>query len=179
MAHLSRGDVGALEALSERHARPAYSLALRVVGDHGWAEELLQDVLLRLWRKPQMYDPSRGDVRRWLLSVTHHAAIDALRGRRGTARNRDAGPTPLAFLAWEGEDPAESAYKAWRAESVRQALAELPGAQREALELAYFSGLSQTEIAAHTGEALGTIKTRIRLGMTKLRQSLRQVGANE
>ena len=172
-------DASALAALSERHARPAYALALRILGDPGWAEEVVQDVWLRLWVKPQMYNASRGDLRRWVLSVTHHAAIDELRGRRGTAKSRNAGPEPLVILAWDGDDPSETAWKSLQSESVRRALSDLPAPQREALELAYYAGLSQSEIAKRTGEALGTIKTRIRLGLGKLRESLGQIGANE
>jgi RNA polymerase sigma-70 factor (ECF subfamily) len=169
---LAAGDAQALGMLSERHARPVYSLALRILRDPGWAEEVAQDVLLRLWTKPELYDSARGDLRRWLLSVAHHAAIDGLRGRRGTARARDGGPEPLDGLAHEGEDPSEAAWRSLRAESVRGALAQLPPPQREAVELVYYHGLSQTEIAAHTGQPLGTVKTRIRLGLQKLKAAL-------
>lgn len=169
---LADNDAHALAELAERHARPVYALALRILGDAGWAEEVAQDVLLRLWTKPELYDARRGDLRRWLLSVTHHAAIDGLRGRRGTARARDGGPEALNGLAHPSEDPAESAWRTVRAETVRAALSALPDAQREAVELMYYGGLSQAEVAARTGQPLGTVKTRIRLGLRKLRDAL-------
>ncbi len=169
---LADGDSRALGVLSERHARPGYSLALRILRDPGWAEEVSQDVFLRLWTKPELYDPTRGELRRWLLSVAHHAAIDGLRGRRGTARAHDGGSAPLDGLAEPGIDPAESAWRHLRAETVRAALTLLPAAQREAVELVYYRGLSQSEVAEHTGQPLGTVKTRIRLGLNKLKQAL-------
>ena len=126
-----------------------------------------------------MYNPARGDLLRWLLTVTHHAAVDGLRSRRGTARNLDGGSEALNTIAYNGEEPSESAWRHIQAESVRAALAELPPPQREALELAYYGGLSQSEIAARTGQPLGTVKTRIRLGMVRLREALDSVGATE
>lgn len=152
---LFEGDPEGLAVLSERHARPVYSLALRILGDPGWAEEVTQDVLLRLWTSPHLYHPERGDLRRWLLSVTHHAAIDGLRGRRGTARARDSGPALLDGMAQEGNGPEELAWSNLRAESIRQALSSLPDAQQEVVELVYYGGLSQTEVAARTGQPRG------------------------
>lgn len=176
---LALGDTAALEEVSVRHARVCFSLAMRILGDNGWAEEVTQDVLLRLWRKPEMYDPSRGELRKWLLSLTHHAAVDQLRGRRGTARRLDSGPDPLDLLAYGEDDPGEVAWKTVRAEMILGALSKLPPAQRQALEMAYYEGLSQSEIAARTGQPLGSVKTRIRLGMSKLRVLLRQTGVDE
>lgn len=176
---LATGDVSALEILSERHSRPAYSLALRILQDSGWAEEVVQDVWLKLWKNPALYDASRGDLRRWLLSVTHNASVDGLRGRRGTAARRDGGADALELARDTGEDPSESAWKSLQAERVQEALAELPPSQRQAIELAYFEGLSQSEIATRTGEPLGTIKTRVRLGLEKLKRSLERVGMRQ
>lgn len=176
---LALGDTRSLEVISERHARPAFALAYRILGDSGWAEELVQDVLLRLWRKPELYDPARGDLRRWLLTVTHHAAIDALRSRRGTARNLEAGPMALDGLAYNSDDPFESAWTAARIREVKNALDQLPIEQKKVIELAYYEGLSQTEIAARTNQALGTVKTRMRLGLNKLKVFLQQTGAYE
>lgn len=176
---LAAGDSQALGMLWDRHARPAYSLALRMLRDPGWAEEVVQDAFLRLWRNPRAYDPTRGDLRRWLLTVTHHAAVDGLRGRRGSARARDAGPGPLESMYHEEEDPADTAWAKLRAERVRAAISELPPAQREVIELAYFEGWSQSEVAKNTGLPLGTVKSRLRMGMKKLRASLGAVGAEE
>lgn len=175
---LVSGDADALGVLWDRHARPAYSLALRMLRDSGWAEEVVQDVFIRLWSNPRMYDPSRGDLRRWLLTVTHHAAVDELRGRRGTARSRNAGPDGLELVSGR-DDPAESTWRNVRAEHVRSALSRLPSTQREVMELVYFRGLTQSETAKHTGLALGTVKSRLRLGLQKLRSSLAEIGAEE
>ena len=176
---LAAGDSRALSTLWDRHARPAYSLALRMLRDPGWAEEVVQDVFLRLWRNPAAYDATRGDLRRWLLSVAHHAAVDGLRGRRGSARSRDAGPGPLEGMGREEEDPADAAWANLRAERVRAAISQLPPTQREVIELAYFGGWSQSEIAKNTGQPLGTVKSRLRMGMKKLRASLDDTGAAE
>ena len=176
---LSDGDPQALGMLWNRHARPVYSLALRMLRDPGWAEEVVQDVFLRLWRNPRVYDPSRGELRRWLLTVTHNAAVDGLRGRRGTARSRDAGPEPLEGVVHGEEDPADRVWRNLRAERVRDALSELPPVQREVMELVYFEGMTQAETAEHTGQPLGTVKSRLRLRMRKLRDSLSGIGASE
>lgn len=166
---IAGGDSEVLGTLWDRHARPVYSLALRMLHDPGWAEEIAQDVFLRLWSKPHSFDPSRGDLRRWLLAITHNTAVNGLRGRRGTARDRDAGPEPLEFMARGEEGPEQSTIKNLRAESMRFALNELPSEQREVVELVYFEGLTQLETAQHTGQPLGTVKTRIRSGLRKLR----------
>ncbi|MDQ3326898.1 MAG: sigma-70 family RNA polymerase sigma factor [Chloroflexota bacterium] len=179
VASLRSGDTDALAELSERHSGATYGLALRILADPGWAEEIAQDVLLRLWRKPELYDPARGELRRWLLSVTHHAAIDGLRGRRGTARASSAGPDALDGLRIDDPEPSERVWQRMQAQTVREALRQLPPAQREALELAYYKGYSQSEIAQSTGQPLGTVKTRLRLGLRKLRESLNQVGVTE
>lgn len=179
MITLTRGDRDALGMLWDRHARPVYSLAVRMLRDPGWAEEVVQDVFLRLWHEPQRYDPSRGDLRRWLLTVAHHAAVDGLRGRRGTARARDAGPEPLETLTRGGEDLSESVCRNMRAEKVRAAISELPDTQREVIELVYFEGFTQSEVAQNTGQPLGTVKSRLRLGMRKMRDSLAEIGASE
>ena len=176
---LASGDVDALGTLWDRHARPVYSLAVRVLRDPGWAEEVAQDVFLRLWSNPRLYDPSRGELRRWLLAITHHAAVDGLRGRRGTARTRDVGPDALEHLVHGGEDPSERAWRNLQAERVRAALSELPSAQREVMEMIYFGGLTQSEVASFTGQPLGTVKSRVRLGLTKLRNALSELGASE
>jgi RNA polymerase sigma-70 factor, ECF subfamily len=143
----------------------------------GWAEEVIQDVFVRLRSNPQMYDAARGDLRRWLLTVTHHAAVDGLRSKRGTAVARDAGPEGLEFVSQRGEDPADSAWRNLQAESVRAAILDLPSAQREAMELIYFHGLTQAETAERTGQPLGTVKSRVRIGLRKLRDSLSGIEA--
>lgn len=176
---LADGDTRALETLSERYSRPAYLLALRILGHPGWAEEVVQDVLMRLWGRPWMYDPARGDLNRWLLRVTRNASVAELRSRRGTARERNSGPAALDILTDGEDDPADSAWKSVRADLIRAALSELPLAQRQVVELAYYEGLSQSEIAVRTGQPLGTVKTRIRLALDKLRSALGRTGIIE
>jgi len=169
MLLLAQKEVDALLALSERHSRLAYSLAFRILGDPGWAEEVVQDVLLRLWNRPEMYDPARGDLRAWLLRVVHNAAVSGLRSKRGSTRTHEQ--SYEAFDLFEGgtEDPADAAWRTLKAEAVRAAIETLPSAQRRTLEMAYYDGLSQSEIAERMGEPLGTVKTRVRLGLKKLR----------
>lgn len=167
-------DADALVVLWERHARPAFALAVRILGDAGWAEEVIQDVFLRLWNNSAGYDARRGGLRPWLLTLTHHAAVDGLRSRRGTARARDCGPAALDVLPWHGDDPDETAWRALTADAVRGALAQLPANQREVMELVYYAGYTQTQIAEQTGQPLGTVKTRLRLGVLKLRELLHE-----
>ena len=176
---LADGNADALGALWDRHARYLYSLAYRILRDPGWAEEVVQDVFVRLWKNPLKYDPSRGELRSWLLTITHHAAVDGLRGRRGTATARETGPERLDFMVHRDEDPSDSAWSSIRAESVRDAVSELPPEQREVMELIYFSGLTQREISERTHQPLGTVKSRLRLGMQKLRRSLAEMGTPE
>jgi RNA polymerase sigma-70 factor (ECF subfamily) len=170
VARLVERDTLALAELYERHGRAVYSLALRMLRNRESADELVQDVFLRLWRQPERYLAERGRFVAWLLSVAHHRAIDVLRRRKveGVAAEDDP-----AELAADHIAPDEAVAHAELRQAVRQALATLPEPQRRSLELAYFGGLTQSEIAARTGEPLGTIKTRMRLGMLKLREHLR------
>lgn len=175
MAGLGAGDILALEALYDRYASLVFSVGLRVLGDRQLAEDVVQDVFLRLWRRPLSYDPARGRFVSWLLSVTRNRAIDERRRMARRMRQEQPGdgsepevPGPARF-----HDPQLEAVLAEERRAVREAMTRLPPAQREVIELAYFSGLTQVEIAARTGEPLGTVKTRTRLGMRKLRDSLR------
>jgi RNA polymerase sigma-70 factor (ECF subfamily) len=158
----------ALDALYERHSRAAMGLAMRMVGERETAEEVVQEAFLALWRNAARYQAGRGSVRAWLLSIVHHRAIDRLRGRAPVQ------PLPEELGA-DTTTPDVWTLTAQRLdrEVIVQALGALPEEQRQAIELAYFEGLSQSEIAARLGEPLGTVKTRVRLGMEKLRESLR------
>ncbi len=172
-------DHQALAEVVNRYGRLAYSLALRILGDQGWAEEVFQDVLVKLWQKPDMYNPKRGDFRRWLLSVTHNAAIDNLRGRHGSEQKYEVGFEKFDILPDGYEDPSEDVARKLQAEEVRGALALIPREQKEVIELAYYGGMTISQIARLTGASTGTIKTRMRLGMMKLRQILTSSGASE
>ncbi|HEY1011609.1 MAG TPA: sigma-70 family RNA polymerase sigma factor [Herpetosiphonaceae bacterium] len=174
MDRLARGDLGALEELYQRYARPIYSLAIRILGDERDAEEVLQDVLERAWRHAPSFDRQRGRVATWLLSMAHHVAIDVLRKRqrRPQAADSESAEKATRLIADPAPDAAEQALSNEQADLIRQALRELPDSQKQAIELAYFKELSHLEIAALLGDPLGTVKTRIRRGMERLKAVL-------
>ena len=150
--------------LYDRYSPIVYSVALRVLGDTGAAEDVLQEVFMQLWRNPGGFDSSRGNLAAWLAVIARNRAIDAIRKRRPD--------TDIADVIVSVEpDLAGDAERARAMEKVRGALGAMPSAQRSALEMAYFEGLTHTEIAAKTGEPLGTIKTRIRAGLLALRKA--------
>ncbi len=150
--------------LYDRYSSIVYAVALRVLGDTGAAEDVLQEVFLQLWRNPGAFDSSRGNLGPWLAVIARNRAIDGLRKRRPE--------TDIADVVVSVElDIAGDAERARAMEKVRGALGTMPAAQRSALEMAYFEGLTHIEIAAKTGEPLGTIKTRIRSGLLALRKT--------
>lgn len=174
LARISGGELAALEDLYDRYKTMAYSIAYRITNDATLAEDVVQDAFLGAWRNAARYVEGRGSVKTWLLSIVHHRAIDAIRRRRPTSElpEIDAGlPEALTLPDVWGEVSANL-----DAESVRQALVALSDVQREALELAYFGGLTQQEIAERTGTPLGTVKSRMRLGLLAMRRSL-EVGS--
>jgi RNA polymerase sigma-70 factor (ECF subfamily) len=173
MQLMRQGDARAFEAIYERHSTAAFSLAYRMTGRRGAAEDVVQEAFLSLWRSGARYDRTRGSVRTWILGIVHHRAIDAL--RRSTVHDkRRASDEGLEerFAAPERTD-VEAARREEAAE-VRSALATLPEEQSRAIELAYFGGFSQSEIAAMLDTPIGTVKGRIRLGLEKLRGRLGQ-----
>jgi len=175
---VAQRDADALEALYERYGRPAFSLARRILTEETLAQDVVQEVFLSLWRDAHRFDAGRGTVATYLLSMTHHRAVDVVRREEKLRRWRtsDEGlelePDPKVGV----EDEVEASER--RAE-VRAALGELPAAQREALLLAYFGGYTQREIAALVGVPLGTVKTRMAAGMRKMKASLRDAGREE
>jgi RNA polymerase sigma-70 factor (ECF subfamily) len=171
---VTRGDQDALEVLYERYSRAVYSFSLRIVGDAQVAEEILQEVFVRAWQQGGSFQAARGSLITWLLSITHNLSIDEVRRRKRRPQKADAEEpeTILASLPDEGSDVEEEVWLSSLRVSIQDALQQLPAAQREAIELAYFQGLTQREIAEVLGEPLGTIKTRMRLGMLKLREQL-------
>lgn len=173
MALVAAGDGAALGALYDRYGTSVFSLALRMLGDRQLAEEVVQETFLRVWRQAAAFQMARGTLATWILGIARNLAIDELR-RRG-ARPQPAPGDPqerLALLESDEADPAEQAYTHIRHDVVVGALESLPPAQREVLELAYFNGLSQSEIAERLGDPLGTVKTRMRLGLQKLKSIL-------
>lgn len=167
---LGAGELDALNGLYERHGAMAYSIALRITGDAGTAEDAVQEAFLGVWRNAGGYTSDRGSVRTWLLAIVRNRAIDALRRRRATTElpgEEDLLPDPFRLPdVW----PDVSARL--DRQTVNAALASISSAQRETLELAYFGGLTQTEIADRLGLPLGTIKSRVRLGLLALRRAL-------
>ncbi len=165
-------EADALAELYDRHSARLMGLCQRILGDTGEAEEVLQEVFLWIWRSASTFDSSRGSVLAWLLVATRSRAIDRVRTRRPAAR---AGLRTVETIPDKasGEDvEADSASRQW-AETCRSAIGELPSEQRQALELAYFDGLTHQEISERTGAPLGTVKTRVRLGLMKLRDRIR------
>jgi RNA polymerase sigma-70 factor (ECF subfamily) len=170
VARMCAGDDQALARLYDRWARPAYALILQIVRDPDDADDTLEEAFYQAWRQADRFDPARGTVPTWLLTIARSRALDRSRSRR---RLREEPMTPAG--GGTGRDAvvaADSAEEAERRERVADALKTLPPEQREVVELAYFSGLSQTEIAERTGQPLGTVKTRTRLAGQKLRERL-------
>lgn len=171
MQLVQRGDPRAFELLYDRHGGAAYSLAYRIVGRQATAEDVVQEALLSIWRNRLRYDQTRGSVRTWILGIVHNRAIDGL--RRATVHDsRRASDEGIEerFAAPERTD-AEVARRD-DAQAVRQALSELPADQQKVIELAYFAGFSQSEIADLLDAPLGTVKGRMRLALEKLRAAL-------
>jgi len=162
-------DAHALADLYDRFAPVALALAARILGDRSEAEDVLQVVFTRVWQEAGRYDPTKGSAASWLLAWVRNGAIDRL--RRRDALRRAALHTADQAPAGHVDDPSHLDASAER-DRVARAVAELPPDQRQVIELAYFEGMSQTQIAQRLGEPLGTVKTRIRLGMNKLRQAL-------
>jgi RNA polymerase sigma factor (sigma-70 family) len=167
----AEGDGSALEALYARYGRVSYALARRILADEQLARDVVQEVFLTLWRDATRYDASRGGFSTWLLTMTHHKAVDAVR-REEALRRRRAPAGALDLTESGAPDVDDEVWSVLRRDRVRLALAELPDAQREALGLAYFGGYTQREIAKLTDTPLGTVKTRMLAGMSRLRDAL-------
>lgn len=161
---IKSGDQSAVAELYDRYSSVVYAVALRVLGDTGAAEDVLQEVFLQLWRNPGAFDASRGNLGAWLAVITRNRAIDSLRKRRPETDIEDV-------IVSVAPDLAAEADRSRAAEKVRGVLSGMAAPQRSALEMAYFEGLSHSEIATKTGEPLGTIKTRIRAGLMVLRKA--------
>ena len=158
------GDERAMAQLYERYSGIVYSVALRILGDTGAAEDILQEVFMQLWRSPDGFEATRGSLPGWLAVVTRNRAIDSLRKRRPETEISDV------IVSIE-PDLAGAAQSTRALEKIRSAMGGMPAPQRSALEMAFFDGLTHTEIAEKTGEPLGTIKTRIRAGLLTLRKA--------
>jgi RNA polymerase sigma-70 factor, ECF subfamily len=173
MALVLRRQESALGAIYDRYIRLVYAVALRITGDRETAEEVVQDVFQNVWQAAGSFQPGVGSFVAWLLGIARHRAIDATRSKRERARAREQ---TLDDFRPAGEDlglEREVDQRLLR-DVVRAALEELPANQRQAIELAYYGGLTRVEIAERLNEPLGTVKTRLRLGLLKLRDLLRQ-----
>ena len=173
---VAQGDQHAVALRYARYATPAFSLALRVVGDRESAEEIVQEAFLRVWNHAQSFDPQRGRFASWLLSIIHNLAVNELRRRRSRPQAAPGTDEMLSSLHETAPGPEDAAWASARRATIRAALTQLPHAQRQAIELAFFRGLTQMEIAATLGHPLGTVKTRIRLGQQKLNHLLAAQG---
>ncbi len=172
VAAIQRREDAALGELYDRYGRLAFVVAYRVLDERGAAEDVVQEAFLAVWRHAARYHPERGGARAWLMAIVHNAAIDRRRGRH----RRQLSDVPLDSVAFGLETDADDAFavvaEGLQAEQVRRALTGLPDEQRQAIELAYFGGLTHQEIAERTGTPLGTVKSRTRLGLHKLRALL-------
>ena len=172
-AQLVQGDEAALREIYRAHSPAVYGLAMRVLNDVTLAEEVTQDVFVRLWEQPQRFDPERGAMRSFLMAVAHSRAVERVRAETSIRRRHGAlaqQPPPR-----QSGDPAVMVSDAEVHDAVQRALQALPQDQRTAIELAYFEGLSYRDVAQALGEAEGTVKYRIRTGMQKMRAALRAV----
>jgi RNA polymerase sigma factor (sigma-70 family) len=171
VARVTEGDGGALEALYGRYGRACYSLARRILTDEQFAQDVVQEVFLTVWRDAGRFDAARGGFSSWLLSMTHHKAVDAVRREENLRKRRT---TAELLEDREGDAPGthDQVWSTLRRERVRAAMATLPEPQREALVLAYFGGYTQREIAGITDTPLGTVKTRMLAGMKRLKEGL-------
>jgi RNA polymerase sigma-70 factor (ECF subfamily) len=167
IARVAQGDRPAFEELYRRYARAVLGLALRRLGDRGRAEDAAQDAFVAIWRSARTYDPSRGRGAPWLYAVARNAITDALRRTPEPASEVSDGPGT-------DPDPADRAEASWTAWQVHRALEVLPDHERPVIELAYWRGLSQSEISEHLGIPLGTVKTRTRSALARLADALEE-----
>ena len=177
MERIRERDYGAIDELYSHYSRNAYALALRVLQDPQTAEEVVQEVFLKVWRQPESFDAQRGRFASWLLSVTRNQSIDMLRKRKVVvSMDEEATQERLNYIADDAPPVDEMIWLRHRRDAVRRAMARLTEPQRKVIELAYFGAMSHSEIAAATGEPLGTIKSRIRQSLLKLKSALEVEG---
>jgi RNA polymerase sigma-70 factor (ECF subfamily) len=174
MQRLVYRDLQAFRVLYSRYGSLVYSTSLRVVRDAQIAEDMVQEIFVRIWRKPESYVPQRGRFSTWLTSVSRNRAVDEIRSRSRRFRYESASPEEQEreFAGPQGDDPALTAELADQRRLILAALSGIPAEQRQIIEMAYFGGFTQQEIADRLSQPLGTVKTRIRLGMQKLRAAL-------
>jgi RNA polymerase sigma-70 factor (ECF subfamily) len=166
----AQGDQEAIGRLYDRHQGTMYGLAMRITNDAGLAQDVVQEAMLGVWRNAARFDPGRAKARTWMLALVHHRAIDTVRRRRASVPLPEPDlPPPAALVV---PDIWDDVVGRLDAVAVRNALGRVPAPQREVLELAYFAGRTQQEIASQVGIPLGTVKSRVRLGLLALRAEL-------
>jgi RNA polymerase sigma-70 factor, ECF subfamily len=171
MQLVQKGDPRAFELLYDRHGGASFSLAYRMVGKQAAAEDVVQEAFLSIWRSRLRYDKTRGSVRTWVLGIVHNRAVDGL--RRSTVQDRGRETLDVVEERHEARERTDvEVARREEARSVRGALNTLPDEQRQTIELAYFGGFTQNEIAKLLEEPLGTVKGRMRLGLEKMRRQL-------
>ncbi len=172
MPLIGEKDADAFEVFYDRHGGVAFSLAYRIVGERGAAEDVVQEAFISIWRSGARYDAARGSVRSWMLGIVRNRGIDFLRSKAGRAPKLDFDDDSVLEHRPAKELTETEALRRETAREMRGALGELPGDQSKVIELAYFGGFSHSEIAAMLGVPLGTVKGRMRLGLEKIRGQL-------
>ncbi len=173
MRSVGMGDRVSFEQLYDRFSGVLFATSLRILNDHEAAEDVLQDVFLQIWEKAPLYDPARGKPLTWAITLTRNKSIDRLRSVQRRYRLQDEVEREAEGAEqFDGRGSIETVDLIEKGHLIREAMARLPKEQRHAIELAFFSGLTQTEIAERLGEPLGTVKARIRRGMLKLRDAI-------
>jgi len=172
LGRIAAGDLQAMSDLYDQTATPLFSVAHRILCDSSEAEEVIQDVFVQIWEKASTFDPVLGSAFHWALSIARHRAIDRVRSRQRQARLVDELEASGAAETAPVSAPDHAALNSEEAATVRSAMQRLPQEQRQAIEMAFFGGLSHPEIAERLSEPLGTIKARIRRGLLKLRELL-------
>lgn len=171
LQQIAAGDQAAVAEIYDRHCATVFGMAIRVTRDRGLAENVVQETFVSIWRSAPRFDMTRATARTWIVAIAHHRAVDAVRGRRAPTVSLERQPQ-VAGSARSDVDVWREVSAGVDAACVARALGALPAAQRQALEMAYFDGLTQNEIAAATGAPAGTVKGRVRLGLLRLRQLL-------
>ena len=174
IARLKNDESWAMSVLYDRYARLVFSLALKILNDRGAAEETVQEVFVKVWKRCREYDARRGKFSSWLTGIAHNHAIDELRRRRVRPSASEGDDDAMDTVLDEGPAPLDLAVQSLERRRIVDALRGIPQEQRRAIELAYFEGLTQQEISDRLGQPLGTIKTRMRLGMQKLKTLLEE-----
>ena len=171
LLRVAEGDRAAFPELYDRFAGKVYGLSLRVLRNNAHAEEVTQETMLEVWRKATQYDPARGSAAAWIMTIAHRKAIDRVRSEQSARRREER----VAVRDLSVDDPGEAAELSLNRERLRNAMVDLTDLEREAIELAYYGGYTYREVADRLGAPLGTVKTRMRAGLARLRVSLGDV----